>query len=242
MALPISILSGQRLEREPGNARRAPDRSMKTDDAPFGGAFLAVTPAGSRTTRHYSAKKAIFRQGDLADSIFYIEKGRVKLTVVSKEGKQAVVAILGEGDFAGEGCLAGQPLRAATATALSRSTLVRVEKEAVVRALRADPAFSEVFLYHVLHRNIRIQEDLLDQLFNSSEKRLARALLLLAESREPDGRDRVIPKISQETLAELIGTTRSRVNHFMNKFQRLGLIQGKRRVRVKEALLNRVLD
>jgi CRP-like cAMP-binding protein len=202
--------------------------------------FLAKIEGG-KTIRKYSPKKAIFRQGEPADSIFYIEKGKVKLGVVSDRGKEAVVAILGPGDFLGEGCLAGQALRMSSATPLSDCKVVRIDKDATIRALRADPSFSEAFLSYLLIRNIRIQEDLVDQLFNSSEKRLARVLLLLANYGKERKADLVIAKISQETLAEMIGTTRSRVSHFMNKFRKLGFIEYNGGVQVHSSLLNIVL-
>ena len=202
--------------------------------------FLAKIEGG-KTIRKYSPKKAIFRQGEPADSIFYIEKGKVKLGVVSDRGKEAVVAILGPGDFLGEGCLAGQALRMSSATPLSDCKVVRIDKDATIRALRADPSFSEAFLAYLLIRNIRIQEDLVDQLFNSSEKRLARVLLLLANYGKERKADLVIAKISQETLAEMIGTTRSRVSHFMNKFRKLGFIEYNGGVQVHSSLLNIVL-
>jgi len=195
---------------------------------------------GEIVSKH-KAKKAIFIQGDPSDSVFYIEKGRVKLTVVCKRGKEAVVAILGAGDFLGEECLAGETLRISTATSLSECTIIRVDKAATVKALRAAPAFSEVFLAYLLERNIRTQEDLIDQHFNSTERRLARVLLLLAhygKNRQPD---RVIGKISQETLAEMVGTTRSRVNHFMNKFRKLGFIKYNGDLQVNSSLLSVVL-
>jgi CRP/FNR family cyclic AMP-dependent transcriptional regulator len=195
---------------------------------------------GGKTVRKYTPKKAIFRQGDPADAIFYIEKGKVKLGVVSDRGKEAVVAILGPGDFLGEGCLAGQALRMSSATPISDCKVVRIDKEATLRALKADPSFSEAFLAYLLIRNIRIQEDLVDQLFNSSEKRLARVLLLLANYGK-DKPDLVIAKISQETLAEMIGTTRSRVSFFMNKFRKLGFIEYNGGVHVRSSLLNIVL-
>ena len=202
--------------------------------------FLAKIEGG-KTIRKYTPKKAIFRQGEPADSIFYIEKGKVKLGVVSDRGKEAVVAILGPGDFLGEGCLAGQALRMSSATPLSDCKVVRIDKDATIRALRADPSFSEAFLAYLLIRNIRIQEDLVDQLFNSSEKRLARVLLLLANYGKESKTDLVIAKISQETLAEMIGTTRSRVSHFMNKFRKLGFIEYNGGVQVHSSLLNIVL-
>jgi CRP/FNR family transcriptional regulator, cyclic AMP receptor protein len=159
------------------------------------------------------------RRAATADAVFYIHKGRVKLSVVSKQGKEAVIAILGAGDFFGEGCLAGQPLRIATASAVMDCATLRLEKVATIRALHNDPGFSEMFITYLLSRNIRVEEDLVDQLFNSSEKRLARLLLLLANFGKDGKQEPVIPKISQETLAEMIGTTRSRVSFFMNKFR-----------------------
>ncbi len=196
--------------------------------------FLSKIKDG-KTLGKFTPKKAIFRQGDLADSIFYIEKGKVKLGVVSKRGKEAVVALLGEG------CLAGQTRRMASATPLTECTIIRLEKDATIRALRSDPAFSEIFLAYLLIRNIRSQEDLVDQLFNSSEKRLARVLLLLANYGQEGKPDVVIEKISQETLAEMIGTTRSRVSHFMNKFRKLGFIKYNGSLEVHSSLLSVVL-
>ncbi len=187
-------------------------------------AFLARTGAG-RALADYSRNHTLFRQGEPADAIFYIQKGKIKLTVVSKQGKEAVVALLGVGDFFGEGCLAGQPLRMASASTMSECSVMRLEKAAVIRLLHDQPAFSEVLLHHLLSRNIRIEEDLVDQLFNSSEKRLARVLLLLANFGKEGKPEPVIPKISQETLAEIVGTTRSRVSFFMNRFRKLGFIQ-----------------
>jgi CRP/FNR family transcriptional regulator, cyclic AMP receptor protein len=254
--------------------------------------FLAETGKG-RTLAHYAKNHTIFLQGDPADAIFYIQKGKIKLTVVSKQGKEAVVALLGPGDFFGEGCLAGKPtigsragvsgngrslaeekwagkpivgsradvsvnsrsladekwagqvLRMASATALSECSVLRMEKAAAIRVLRAEPAFSELLLHHLLSRNIRIEEDLVDQLFNSSEKRLARVLLLLANFGKEGKPELVIPKISQETLAEIVGTTRSRVSFFMNRFRKMGFIQysGQQTegVEVNSSLLNVIL-
>ncbi len=186
--------------------------------------FLARTGAG-RALADYAKNHTIFLQGEPADAIFHIQKGKIKLTVVSKQGKEAVVALLGAGDFFGEGCLAGQPLRMASATTMSECSIMRLEKSGVVRLLHDQPAFSEVMLRHLLSRNIRIEEDLVDQLFNSSEKRLARVLLLLANFGKEGKPELVIPKVSQETLAEIVGTTRSRVSFFMNRFRKLGFIQ-----------------
>jgi len=198
---------------------------MKTNDKSFDlKAFLAGTGKG-RTLADYAKNHKIFLQGAPADAIFYIHKGKIKLTVVSKQGKEAVVAILGVGDFFGEGCLAGQSLRMATATTMSECSIMRMEKASVIRLLHEQPAFSEMLLHHMLSRNIRIEEDLVDQLFNSSEKRLARVLLLLANFGKDGKPELVIPKISQETLAEIVGTTRSRVSFFMNRFRKMGFIQ-----------------
>src|SRR5215203_5633215 len=186
-------------------------------------AFLASVGEG-RTIVKALEDKALFSQGDPADALFYIQKGKVKVTTLSSHGKEAVVAILGPGDFFGEGCLAGQPLRISTVTAMADSSIARLDKAAVVRVLHDQPAFSELMAY-LLARNIRMESDLIDQLFNSSEKRLARLLLLLANFGK-DGRPQpVVAKISQETLAERIGTTRSRVSSFMNQFRRMGFIE-----------------
>jgi CRP/FNR family cyclic AMP-dependent transcriptional regulator len=202
--------------------------------------FLAKVGKG-RTFETCDQGQAVFTQGDEADNIFYIKKGKVKLSVVSPRGKEAIIAVLGYGDFFGEGCLAGQKLRIATATAMIESLIVRIQKAAAVSVLHQEPAFSEMFLTYVLSRNIRIEEDLVDQLFNSSEKRLARVLLLLATFGGDGEPDVVIPKISQETLAEMVGTTRSRVSYFMNKFRKLGFIHYNGKLKVHSSLLNVVL-
>ena len=181
-------------------------------------------PGEGRTVLTSPKKQILFSQGDAADAVFYIQAGQVKLTVVSPQGKEAVVAMLERGAFFGESCLAGQTVRTATATAVEDSRLVRIDKEAMIRVLHDEPTFSELFLAYLLSRNIRIQEDLVDQLFNSSEKRLARVLLLLAHFGKEGKPEAVIPKISQETLAEMIGTTRSRVSFFMNRFRKMGFI------------------
>jgi CRP/FNR family transcriptional regulator, cyclic AMP receptor protein len=213
---------------------------MKTAELFSSKTFLSKVDGG-KTTAKVTPKKAIFVQGDPSDAIFYIEKGKVKLAVVSKRGKEAVVGILGHGDFLGEECLAGQKQRISTATPLGECSIVRIDKAAAIRALRADPDFSEVFLAYLLERNIRTQEDLVDQLFNSSEKRLARILLLLAHYGKERQPDLVIAKISQETLAEMVGTTRSRVNFFMNKFRKLGFIKYNGELEVNSSLLNIIL-
>jgi len=202
--------------------------------------FLAKVGEG-KTIAEYSKSQMVFSQGDPANAVFYIQKGKVKLTVVSNAGKEAVIALLGAGDFLCEGCLAGQPLRMATATAISSSSIVRLEKEAMIRVLHEEPAFSEMFLSYVLSRNMRIEEDLVDQLFNSSERRLARVLLLLSHFGKEGKPEPVIAKISQETLAEMIGTTRSRVSFFMNKFRKMGFIEYNGGLHVHSSLLNIVL-
>jgi len=185
--------------------------------------FLAKVGEG-RSIGKYRKDQIVFSQGDPADAIFYIQKGKAKVTVVSEQGKEAVVAILGPDDFFGEGCLAGQPRRMATVSTMAEGLFMRLEKASVVRVIHDEPAFSEMFIAHLLARTIRVEEDLVDQLFNSSEKRLARMLLLLANFGKDGRPEPVIAKVSQETLAEMIGTTRSRVSFFMNKFRKLGFI------------------
>jgi CRP-like cAMP-binding protein len=189
----------------------------------------------------YRRSEAIFTQGDPCDSVLYIQKGGVKLSVLSKTGREAVVAMLGPGDFFGEGCLAGQPVRMGSATAITSATILQVDKDQMVRLLHKQHSLSDRFIAHMLARNIRIEEDLVDQLFNSSEKRLARTLLLLARYGEQDKPQKAVPKISQATLAEMVGTTRSRVNFFMNKFKRLGFIEYKDGLKVHNSLLTVVL-
>ena len=191
----------------------------------------------------FPKKQAIFAQGDAADTIFYIQEGKVRLTVVSDVGKEATLGILGEGDFFGEGGLAGQPLRMGSATAMTDCELLQIEKKAMVLALHREHTFSDLFVAYLLARNIRYEEDLVDQLFNSSEKRLARILLLLAHFGKEGVPEAVIPKISQETLADMIGTTRSRVSFFMNKFRKLGFVDynGGSGLQVHSSLLNVVL-
>jgi CRP-like cAMP-binding protein len=203
--------------------------------------FLAKV-GGGRTISKYRKNQKVFSQGEVADSVFYIQKGKVKVTVVSEHGKEAVVAILGKDEFCGEGCLAGQKLRIATASAMVECEIMRLEKEAIVRVLHNEPAFSELFVAHLLTRTIRVEEDLVDQLFNSSEKRLARALLLLANFGKDGRPEPIIAKLSQETLAEMIGTTRSRVSFFMNKFRKLGFISYNGKMEVHSSLLSVVLN
>jgi CRP/FNR family cyclic AMP-dependent transcriptional regulator len=202
--------------------------------------FLAKIGTG-RTIVTYQAQRPIFAQGEAADAVFYLQDGQVKLTVVSEHGKEAVIAILEAQAFFGEGCLAGQPLRMAAATALTDCALMRIEKPAMLQVLHAEPAFSELFMAYLLSRNSRIEADLIDHLFNSSEKRLARVLLLLAHFGKDGKEELVTPRISQETLAEMIGTTRSRVSFFLNKFRKLGFIDYNGGMRVHSALLNVIL-
>jgi len=203
-------------------------------------AFLA-TVNGDRTLSNYRKNQTVFSQGEPADAVFYIQSGKLKVTVLSDQGKEAVVAIHGKGDFFGEGCLTGQPRRLATVIATTESAVMRLEKAAMVRVLHDEPDFSAMFLAYVLARNARIEEDLVDQLFNSSEKRLARLLLLMANFGKEGKPEPVIAKISQETLAEMIGTTRSRVNVFMNKFRQLGFVEYNGEMKVHSSLLNIVL-
>ena len=201
-----------------------------------------LTQVGSDKTSLACRKNHIlFSQGDAADAVFYIQEGKVKLTVISEHGKEAVVAILEHADFFGESCLAGQLVCMATATTLEASKIVRLDKDAMVRVLHDQPAFSALFMSHLLSRNVRIQEDLVDQLFNSAEKRLARVLLLLAHFGKEGTPEPIIPKMSQETLADMIGTTRSRVSFFLNKFRKLGFIDYNGRLEVHSSLLNVVL-
>jgi len=203
-------------------------------------AFLDSVGVSRRIVR-YARDSVVFAQGGPATSVFYVQQGGVKLSVLSRRGREAIVAMLAPGDFFGEGCLAGQPLRMGTATALVPTTVLRIQKTAMVRALHEQPGLSDRFIAHMLSRNIRIEEDLLDQLFTSSEKRLARTLLLLARFGDDRTPPRVLPKISQETLAAMVGITRSRVTVFMNKFRKLGLIEYNGTLTVNGALLGVVL-
>ena len=213
-----------------------------TKKRPFDVNKFLATVDGGRTITNYGKNQAIFSQGDTADSVFYIREGKVKVTVRSDQGKEAVVAIHGKGDFFGEGCLNGQPVRLASATAMADSTIMRITKAAIVRTLREQPKFAEKFMAHLVARNARVEEDLVDQLFNSSEKRLARALLLMANfGKDETPAEPVIAKISQETLAEMVGTTRARVNTFMNKFRKLGFVEYNHDMKVHPSLLNVVL-
>ena len=208
---------------------------------PFDPKVFLSKANGGRTISTYQKNQVVFAQGDPADFVFYIHDGKVKITVLSEQGKEAVVAILGPDEFCGEGCLTGQPLRVATAIALTECKIMKLDKGEIVRVVHDEPAFSEMFIAHLLARTVRVEADLVDQLFNSSEKRLARALLLLANFGKEGRPEPIVAKVSQETLAEMIGTTRSRVNQFMNKFRQLGFIDYNGTIEVHSSLLNVVL-
>jgi CRP/FNR family cyclic AMP-dependent transcriptional regulator len=209
--------------------------------SPFDLDKFLVSAGVTRRTLRFARRAVVFAQGGRANSVFYLQDGAVKLSVLSSSGKEAVVAMLGSGDFFGEGCLAGQPVRMGTAAAIVPTTVLRIPKREMIRALHEHPEFSDRFIAHMLARNIRIEEDLVDQLFNSSEKRLARTLLLLARYGGADAPQRVLPRLSQETLAEMVGTTRSRVNFFMNKFRKLGFIEYNGGLTINGSLLSVVL-
>jgi len=219
--------------------RKNPARKQLKDFDPK--IFLSTVSVG-KTLLHYRAKQAIFSQGDSADAVFFIQEGRVKLSVLSKQGKEATIALLGKDDFLGEGCIASdQPLRLATATAVTDCSILKIEKARMLRTLHEEHAFSDMFVGYVVERHNRTQADLVDQLFNSSEKRLARALLMLSRVGKRDKSETVIPRVSQGTLAEMVGTTRSRVNFFMNKFRKLGFIDYNGGLEVNSSLLSVVL-
>jgi CRP-like cAMP-binding protein len=204
--------------------------------------FLS-TINGGRKIVAFSRKQTFFAQGDSSDAVFYIREGKVRLTVVSEIGKEATIGVLNEGDFFGEGCLTGQSVRLCSATALTNCSVMKIDKKSMMEVLHREQAFSDMFVAHLLARNIRYEEDLVDQLFNSSEKRLARVLLLLAHFGKEGKQETVIPKMSQETLAEMVGTTRSRVSFFMNRFRKLGFVDydGGHGLQVHSSLLNIVL-
>jgi CRP/FNR family cyclic AMP-dependent transcriptional regulator len=208
---------------------------------PFDPKVFLAKINGGRSVADYRTGQIVYTQGEPADSVFYIQRGKVRKTVVSEQGKEAVVALLGTGDFFGEGCLTGEPLRLATVSAMTECVIVRIAKADIIRVIHDEPAFAELFIAHLLARNSRVEEDLVDQLFNSSEKRLARILLLLANFGKESRPEPIIAKISQETLAEMIGTTRSRVSFFMNKFRELGLIDYNGHIEVHSSLLSVVL-
>jgi CRP-like cAMP-binding protein len=214
---------------------------MVTRNSPFNPKFFLAKVGKGRSIDRFRKDRIVFSQGEPSDELFYIRKGRVKVTVVSEQGKEAAIAILGTNEFFGEECLGGQAHRAATVVTLTESIIVRLEKAAIVRLIRKEPAFSEMFIAHLLRRSMRAEADLVDQLFNSREKRLARQLLLLANFGKDGKPVAMIPKITQETLAEMIGTTRSRVNFFMNKFRKMGFIDYDGSIEVNRALLNVVL-
>ena len=202
-------------------------------------AFLTSAGTGKTIVKH-KARAAIFRQGQVCEAVFYLEKGSVQLSVVSRQGKEAMIAMLGPGDFFGEACLAGQPIHISTATALSAATIVRIEMPVMVRVLRDQPALAETFTAFLLSRNSRIEADLIDQLFNSSERRLARLLLFLADFGKDGKMESVVPRVSQDLLASRIGTTRGRINFFMNKFRKLGMIEYNGTLKVHSSLLRLV--
>ena len=216
-------------------------RSEAGKQAPFDAQGFLDSTGVARKAVEFRKKETIFAQGDSAKHVMYIQQGGVKLSVVNSTGKEAVVAVLKSGDFFGEGCLAGQAIRMGSATSTGPSTVLVIDKEEMIRVLHSQHEFSDRFIAHMLSRNIRVEEDLIDQLFNSTEKRLARALLLLARYGKNDEPQRVLPKVSQETLAEMIGTTRSRVNLFMNKFKKLGFIDTRDGLEINSSLLSVVL-
>jgi CRP/FNR family transcriptional regulator, cyclic AMP receptor protein len=230
------------MSRAPRSKSVKGSTNGKKADAPlFDPAEFLATAAVGRDISKFSKKAVIFAQGDDADAVFYIKKGKVKVAVVSKEGKEAVVALLGPNEFVGEGCLVGQPKRLATASAMTECEMMRVAKSEIQRVIHDEPAFSEMFVSHILTRNARVEEDLVDQLFNSTEKRLARLLLLLANFGKEGRPEPILAKISQETLAEMIGTTRSRVSHFMNKFREMGFIDYNGHLEVHTSLVGVLL-
>src|SRR6478752_767122 len=218
--------------------KRSTAPKKKRGNRRFNPVRFLETVAKGRIISTHAKKQIIFAQGDTADAVFYIKKGKVKVSVLSKDGKEAVVAILGMDEFVGEGCLIGQPKRLATASAMTDCVIMRVDKAEISRVLQTEPTFSQMFVSHILARNARIEEDLVDQLFNSTEKRLARVLLLLANFGKEGRPEPINAKISQETLAEMIGTTRSRVSHFMNKFREMGFIDYNGHLEVHSSLLS----
>jgi CRP/FNR family transcriptional regulator, cyclic AMP receptor protein len=221
--------------------RRRLEMARKVKKSAFDPKVFLAAVNGGRTLSDYRKGDVIFSQGEAADAVFYIQSGKVKIAVTSDQGKEAVIAVLGTGEFFGEGCLIAQLLRLAAATAMTDSVVTRVDKAQMIRVLHDEPAFAELFTHHLLTRNSRVEEDLVDQLFNSSEKRLARTLLLLASFGKDGAPQPIATKISQETLAEMIGTTRSRVSFFMNKFRKLGFIEYNGKIEVHSSLLSIVL-
>jgi len=222
-------------------AGMAAKRRARPEPPPFDVRAYLVSANVPRRVMRFKAGATVFVQGAAANYVFYLQDGGVKLSVLSASGKEAVVAMLGPGDFFGEGCLAGQPVRMGSATAMAPTSVLRLPRKEMMRLLHEQPSFSDLFIAHMLERNIRIEEDLVDQLFNSSEKRLARALLLLARYGKDNTPLSVLPKLSQETLAEMVGTTRSRVNFFMNKFRKLGFVEYNGTLKINHSLLSIVL-
>jgi CRP/FNR family cyclic AMP-dependent transcriptional regulator len=233
---PIVTLPDFSANLAPDSCRKVPQKRRSFDPD----TFLSTIGEGRRAL-HFGKKQTVFAQGDATDAVFYIQRGKIKLTVLSGNGKEATIGILGEGDFFGEGCLAGQPLRMGSASAITSSDVLRIDKKSMMQALHREHKLSDMFVAYLLARNIRYEEDLLDQLFNSSEKRLARILLLLAHFGKQSTPESVVPEISQTTLAEMVGTTRSRVNFFMNRFRKMGFIHYNGGLRVHSSLLNVVL-
>jgi CRP-like cAMP-binding protein len=229
------------MSRAPSSKAKKGTNRKSAGAALFDPAVFLATAAFGREISKYAKKKVIFAQGDDADAVFYIKKGKVKVAVISKQGKEAIVALLGPDEFVGEGCLIGQLKRLATASAMTECEIMRVEKTEIQRVLQDEPAFSQMFVSHVLARNARVEEDLVDQLFNSTEKRLARLLLMLANFGKEGKTEPILANISQETLAEMIGTTRSRVSQFMNKFRQLGFIDYNGHLEVHNSLVSVLL-
>jgi CRP/FNR family transcriptional regulator, cyclic AMP receptor protein len=227
---------------KPRKASGKPAKAKPVQDAaklpPFDGRTFLTSVGSGRSSATLRSKEAVYRQGDVADAVYYIEAGKIQLTVVSEQGKEGVIAMLAPGEFFGEGCIAGQPFRMASATATAKSTIVRIEKAAMIRVLHEQPAMSEMFMAFLLSRNIQIEADLVDQLFNSSERRLARLLLLLANFGKEGKLESIIPTINQDILAAKVGTTRSRINFFMNKFRKLGFIEYNGGLKIHTSLLN----
>jgi CRP/FNR family cyclic AMP-dependent transcriptional regulator len=242
MARRIRSAAGTKVAKPKARSETKPTHSAVTEEAFSVQAFLESAGI-SKTILPYQRNEAVFSQGDSCEHVWYIQSGGIKLSVLSKTGKEAVIAMLGPGEFFGEGCLAGQNVRMGSATAVTPSAILRINKGHMAQLLHKQHAMSDRFISHILTRNIRFEEDLIDQLFNSSEKRLARTLLLLARYGKQAKPTRLVPQISQETLAEMVGTTRSRVNFFLNKFRKLGFIEyeGERPIRINDSLLSVVL-
>jgi CRP-like cAMP-binding protein len=242
---PSPVRPGELVAKQVGAkrlvAKRAAAKQRVGANRPFDPATFLTTDGAGRKISKYRKEQAIFSQGDTANELFYIIRGTVKLVVHSEQGKEAIIAILGQDEFFGEGCLAGQPHRLSAASAITEGEILRITKSAAMSVLREQPSFSEMFVSHVVSRTMRVEADLIDQLFNSSEKRLARALLLLANFGNDGKPQRIITRVSQEMLADMIGTTRSRVSHFMNKFRKLGFIDYNGHLEIRSALLNVVL-